>query len=78
MKDFESRLERLEFLAERIRDQDVPLEEAIKVFEEGIKLSKGLKKELEKMQGKVETLLNGPDDVEGAPEVTLFSSENEI
>jgi len=78
MKDFESRLERLEFLAERIRDQDVPLEEAIKVFEEGMKLSKGLKKELEKMQGKVETLLNGPDDVEGAPEVTLFSSENEI
>jgi exodeoxyribonuclease VII small subunit len=78
MKDFESRLERLEFLAERIRDQDVPLEEAIKVFEEGMKLSKGLKKELEKMQGKVETLLNGPDDVEGVPEVTLFSSENEI
>ncbi len=78
MKDFESRLERLEFLAERIRDQDVPLEEAIKVFEEGMKLSKGLKKELEKMQGKVETLLNGPDDAEGAPEVTLFSSENEI
>lgn len=78
MKDFESRLERLEFLAERIRDQDVPLEEAIKVFEEGMKLSKGLKKELEKMQGKVETLLNGPDDAEGEPEATLFSSENDV
>jgi exodeoxyribonuclease VII small subunit len=77
MKDFESRLERLEFLAERIRDQDVPLEEAIKVFEEGMKLSKGLKKELEKMQGKVETLLNGPDDAEGAPEVSLFSPDGE-
>jgi exodeoxyribonuclease VII small subunit len=77
MKDFESRLERLEFLAERIRDQEVPLEEAIKVFEEGMKLSKGLKKELEKMQGKVETLLNGPDDEEGAPEVSLFSSDGE-
>ncbi len=77
MKDFESRLERLEFLAERIRDQDVPLEEAIKVFEEGMKLSKGLKKELEKMQGKVETLLNGPEDVEGAPEVSLFSPDGE-
>jgi len=77
MKDFESRLERLEFLAERIRDQDVPLEEAIKVFEEGMKLSKGLKKELEKMQGKVETLLNGPDDASGPPEVTLFSTDGE-
>ena len=77
MKDFESRLERLEFLAERIRDQEVPLEEAIKVFEEGMKLSKGLKKELEKMQGKVETLLNGPDDAEGAPEASLFSPDGE-
>ncbi|MCE1195319.1 exodeoxyribonuclease VII small subunit [bacterium] len=77
MKDFESRLERLEFLAERIRDNDLPLEEAIKVFEEGMKLSKGLKKELEKMQGKVETLLNGPEDAGGTPEVTLFSPDGE-
>lgn len=77
MKDFESRLERLEFLAERIRDQDVPLEEAIKVFEEGMKLSKGLRKELEKMQGKVEALLNGPEDAEGSPEVSLFSPDGE-
>ncbi|HCO48675.1 MAG TPA: exodeoxyribonuclease VII small subunit, partial [Spirochaetaceae bacterium] len=61
MKDFEARLDRLEFLAERIKDQDLPLEEAIKVFEEGIKLSKGLKKELEKIQGKVEMLVSSPE-----------------
>ncbi|MFA5853092.1 MAG: exodeoxyribonuclease VII small subunit, partial [Spirochaetales bacterium] len=67
MKDFESRLERLELLAERIKDQDLPLEEAIKVFEEGIKLSKGLKKELDKIQGKVEMLINSPED-EAKPE----------
>jgi len=76
MKDFESRLERLEFLAERIKDQDLPLEEAIKVFEEGIKLSKGLKKELEKIQGKVETLISSPDATE-KPEVTLFDPASE-
>jgi len=76
MKDFESRLERLEFLAERIKDQDLPLEEAIKVFEEGIKLSKGLKKELEKIQGKVETLISSPDSTE-KPEVTLFDPASE-
>ncbi|PKL03454.1 MAG: exodeoxyribonuclease VII small subunit [Spirochaetae bacterium HGW-Spirochaetae-9] len=73
MKDFESRLGRLEFLAERIKDQDLPLEDAIKVFEEGIKLSKGLKKELEKIQGKVEILINAPESVE-KPEVSLFDS----
>ncbi|MHB9151348.1 MAG: exodeoxyribonuclease VII small subunit [Spirochaetales bacterium] len=74
MKDFESRLERLELLAERIKDQDLPLEEAIKVFEEGIKLSKGLKKELDKIQGKVEMLINSPED-EAKPEFTLFETE---
>lgn len=76
MKDFESRLERLELLAERIKDQDLPLEEAIKVFEEGIKLSKGLKKELDKIQGKVETLINSPED-EAKPEFTLFEAEKD-
>lgn len=74
MKDFESRLARLELLAERIKDQDLPLEEAIKVFEEGIKLSKGLKKELDKIQGKVEMLINSPED-EAKPEFTLFETE---
>ena len=76
MKDFESRLERLEFLAERIKDQDLPLEEAIKVFEEGIKLSKSLKKELEKIQGKVEMLVNAPESDEKL-EVTLFDAAKE-
>jgi exodeoxyribonuclease VII small subunit len=33
MKDFESRLERLEDLAEKIRQPELPLEEAVKVFE---------------------------------------------
>lgn len=76
MKDFEARLERLEFLAEKIKDQNLPLEEAIKVFEEGIKLSRGLKKELEKVQGKVEMLVNGPE--EGAkPESAPFESDQE-
>jgi exodeoxyribonuclease VII small subunit len=62
MKDFETRLKRLEELAEAIKDQDLPLEEAIAVFEEGIKLSKSLGKELEKIQGKVEMLLGSAEE----------------
>jgi exodeoxyribonuclease VII small subunit len=62
MNNFETRLERLEFLAETIKGRDLPLEEAIQIFEEGIKLSRKLKKDLEKMQGKVEILLNSPED----------------
>ena len=66
MKDFESRLKRLEELAETIKDQDLPLEKAIDVFEEGIKLSKSLGKELEKIQGKVEILLGNVEEGEKA------------
>jgi len=76
MKDFESRLQRLEVLAESIKDQDLPLEEAIKVFEEGIKLSKSLKKELEKIQGKVEMLISSPEEIE-KPEFSLFEPGKE-
>ncbi len=61
MKDFEARLGRLEDLAQKIKDPELPLEEAIGVFEEGMKLSKSLKRELERMQGKVEILLGEPD-----------------
>jgi exodeoxyribonuclease VII small subunit len=64
MKDVETRLTRLEFLAQRIKENDLPIEEALKVFEEGMKLSTGLKKDLDKIQGKVEILLNEPDSTD--------------
>lgn len=63
MKDFEKRLDRLETLAERIKAQDIPLEEALEVFEEGMKLSKGLRKDLDRMQERVMVLLNEPGDL---------------
>ncbi|HUX36534.1 MAG TPA: exodeoxyribonuclease VII small subunit [Rectinemataceae bacterium] len=72
MKKFEERLSRLEELAERMRDQDLPLEEAVLVFEEGIKLAKGLEKDLDKIQGKVEILLNDGTSPEEKPELGLF------
>ena len=41
MKKFEERLARLEELAERIKENDLPLEEAVAVFEEGVVLPSG-------------------------------------
>ncbi len=73
MKDFEIRLARLEVLAERIRDPELPLEEAVAVFEEGIGLSRTLRRDLETLQGKVEMLLGGfGEDGESAPVVGEF------
>ena len=79
MKKFEERLERLEELAERIKEPDLALEEAVAVFEEGIKLSKGLEKDLEKIQGKVEILLGTSETDEGEekPDLGLFEEEGE-
>jgi exodeoxyribonuclease VII small subunit len=76
MKNFEERLKRLEELAERIKDQDIALEEAVSVFEEGVKLSKGLERDLEKIEGKVEILLNQPASSEEKPELELFEDED--
>ena len=79
MKKFEERLARLEELAEAIRKPDLALEEAVAVFEEGVKLSKGLVKDLQRIEGRVEILLNQPvsatgDDPDGGdkPELGLF------
>jgi|GEM_PF-536955 len=75
-EQFEDRLARLEELAEKIKDPDLPLEDAVDVFEEGMKLSKGLERDLNKIQGKVEVLLKQPEAGE-KPEFGLFDSGEE-
>jgi exodeoxyribonuclease VII small subunit len=76
MKNFEERLERLETLGELIRKSDIPLEEALRAFEEGIKLARSLEKDLEKVESRIEILMNGteqkPDE---KPELGLFDDE---
>jgi exodeoxyribonuclease VII small subunit len=59
MKNFEERLERLETLGEQIRSPELPLDDALKAFEEGIKLARSLEKDLEKAESRIEVLMNG-------------------
>ena len=76
MKNFEQRLERLESLGEKVRDSSIPLDEALKAFEEGIKLAHTLEKELEKAESRIEILMNNTQDsVEEKPELSLFDTE---
>lgn len=72
MKKFEERLERLEAIAEEIRDSEIGLDEALSLFDEGVKLSKGLEKDLEKIEGRIEILLNKPVEADDKPELGLF------
>ena len=77
-KTFEERLERLEELGDEIRKNDIPLDDAIKAFEEGIKLARALEKDLEKIESRVEMLMNGTEADAGStqsPELGLFDNE---
>jgi exodeoxyribonuclease VII small subunit len=76
-KKFEARLERLEEISNRLKDGSVPLEEAYAHFEEGIKLARGLEKDLTKLERRIEILVNKPDSPEDSPELDLFSGEEE-
>jgi len=78
MKNFEERLERLEVLGEKIRKTDIPLDEAIKAFEEGIKLARTLELDLEKIENRIEILMNNAQDLaDESPELELFNAESE-
>jgi exodeoxyribonuclease VII small subunit len=54
---FEDCLQRLEKIVGALEKGDIPLEESLALFEEGMKLSESCRKELEEAEGKVEILL---------------------
>jgi exodeoxyribonuclease VII small subunit len=73
MKNYEEQLAKLEELGEKIRRPDVPLNEALKSFESGIKIARTLEKELDKIESRIEILMNSPDaDTDENPETSLF------
>lgn len=74
MADFEAQLARLEELTNDIKRTDIPLEDALKDFEEGIKLAKGLEKALDAIEGKIQILMNepNPETPENMPELDDF------
>jgi exodeoxyribonuclease VII small subunit len=80
MKSFEERLSRLEQLAEKLKAGGVELEEAVALFEEGIRLARDLSKELGKVERKVQILLNEPGRKGSAveePDLGLFPEGQE-
>jgi exodeoxyribonuclease VII small subunit len=56
-KKFESALARLEEIVKKLEKGDLPLEQSLKLFEEGVKLVRACNKQLEEAERKVEILL---------------------
>ena len=61
MATFEESLKQLETIVGRLERGDLPLEESIKLFEEGMKLSNDCKDQLENAEGKVQILMRQRD-----------------
>jgi exodeoxyribonuclease VII small subunit len=79
LKNFEERLKRLEEINTTIKNSD-DLDNSLKLFEEGVRLAKGLEKDLVRVERKIEMLVNEPVKEDGdEPNLELFpelKSEN--
>jgi len=56
MPTFEEKLISLEGVVERLERGDLSLDESVKLFEEGVKLSNACKQELELAEGRIDLL----------------------
>jgi len=60
-KTFESAIEQLDTIVRELETGDIPLEQAIKIFEEGIKLSQLCTKRLDETEEKMSLLIKAAD-----------------
>ncbi len=73
-ENFEEALRKLEAIVARMEEGDLPLEESLKAFEEGVKLAKLCTKKLDEAERKVEKLIR---DQAGKLQTTPFSEEED-
>lgn len=72
-QSFESAIKRLEEIVELLDNKDVQLEEALKIFEEGVKLVKFCSAKLDETKKKIEILVKKDGKMEPQP----FEMKNE-
>jgi len=71
---FEQAMARLEAIVGELEKGDLPLDESLKIFEEGIRLSKNCLKVLEEAEHKVEVLVQ---DKNGKKQLRAFSLDDD-
>ena len=71
--EFEKSLTRLEEVVKRLESTDLSLDEAMKLFEEGVKLSRVSQQRLDAAEKRVEQLL--ADDEQGRPRTAPFATD---
>jgi exodeoxyribonuclease VII small subunit len=71
---FEEALQKLEAIVAKMEEGDLPLEEALKAFEEGVRLAKFCTSKLDEAERKVEKLIR---DQSGKVQTTPLSEEED-
>ena len=71
-KDFETSLKELEKIVSDLENGELPLEESIKTFEEGVKLTKHCQNLLSKAEIKIQKLVESKD---GSIDLEAFDDE---
>ena len=71
-KGFEASLEELEKIVAALEEGDKPLDESLKLFEKGVRLSRECQKRLDDAERKIQVLLR---DADGNPSVEEFDPE---
>jgi len=64
---FEECLQKLETIVDELEKGNLPLEQALKLFEQGVELSNSCRKELEAAEGRVEILLKQNGKIQAEP-----------
>ncbi len=60
--EFEKKLTRLEEIVEKMESGDLALDDSLKLFEEGVKLSRECNQQLDRAEQKVKILLDVDED----------------
>jgi len=71
---FEAQLAELEAVVERLERGELTLEESVRLFEEGVRLSNACKKELSSAEGRIQMLLE-PDKGEATADLDVEEDE---
>ncbi|HET7213789.1 MAG TPA: exodeoxyribonuclease VII small subunit [Terriglobia bacterium] len=54
---FEKNIEKLDAIVRQLEDADLPLEKALQIYEEGMRLSEVCQKQLQEAEGRIQVLM---------------------
>lgn len=72
--EFEKSFQQLEKIVQRLEGEELPLDESLQLFEEGIRLSRFCHQRLEEVEKKIELILA---DAKGQPVIEAFEPDED-